>query len=224
MRGVYFTIGTWIVAEALLIFCTNWKFVNYSIGYNVTIAYAFSPRIIYVMSFVIGIGSVVLVYALLRSRTGLALMAMRDNESAAEVRGVILYRTKLKCFLISAAYTGITGAVMYLNLAFVKPSSAFSIDWTVSMVFIVIIGGIGTIEGPIIGAVIYILIRQYLYNFPGISMIILGAIAVVMILVMPKGIMGTLHDKFGLEIFSVRRSILWQGAGRHSLREILMKE
>ncbi|MDR0875870.1 MAG: branched-chain amino acid ABC transporter permease [Clostridiales Family XIII bacterium] len=207
MRGVYFTIGTWIVSEALLVFFRNWKFVNYDAGYNITIAYRIPMSQIYHGALVIGIGSVVLVYLILRSRMGLALMSMRDNEGAAEVRGVRLYRTKLYCFVISSVYTAITGVVLYLNIAYIKPGAAFGIDWTVCMVFIVVIGGLGTIEGPIIGAVVYVILRQYLYSFPGISMVILGAVAVAIILLMPKGIMGAIHKKFGVEVFSVRRRI-----------------
>ncbi len=207
LSGVYFTIGTWIVSESLLVFFRNWQFVNFDAGYNVTAAYRIPMSTLYLGSLALGIGSVVIVFVVLRSKMGLALMAMRDNESAAEVRGVRLYRTKLVCFLIASAYTALTGVVLYLNIAYVKPGATFGIDWAVSMVFIVVIGGIGTIEGPIIGAVIYVILRQFLYNFPGISMIILGAVAVAVIMLAPKGIMGALHGKFGFELFSVRRTI-----------------
>lgn len=212
MKGVYFTIGTWIIAEALGIFFINWIFVNSGIGYNITVAYRMNMRYFYYFCFAIGIGSVVIVYLILRSKLGLALMAMRDNEGAAEVRGVKLYRTKLICFIIAACWTAVTGCALYLNLAYIKPPSAFSIEWTVSMVFIVIIGGIGTIEGPIIGTIIYIILRQYLYNFPGISNIILGAIAIIIIIAAPKGIMGYLHDRLGWDFFTVRRRIGKRGA------------
>ncbi|MCL2492940.1 MAG: branched-chain amino acid ABC transporter permease [Clostridiales bacterium] len=223
MRGVYFTIGTWIVAEALMIFFANWSFANYNIGYNIRMGYTFSPNIIYLMAYIIGIGSVALVFFLLRTKTGLALMSMRDNESAAEVRGVKLYGTKLRIFLLTAGYTGLTGAVLYLNMVYLTPDSAFTINWTVSMVFMVIIGGMGTIEGGIIGAVVYVIIQQYLYNFPGISMIILGAAAIAIILFLPKGIMGTLHSRYGWELFSVRRGLQNKGASVTSLKDILMK-
>ncbi|MDR3364912.1 MAG: branched-chain amino acid ABC transporter permease [Clostridiales Family XIII bacterium] len=207
MSGVYFTIGSWIVSEAILVFFRNWKFVHYDAGYNITAAYKIPMGALYLGALAIGVGSIALVYAVLRSKMGLALMAMRDNESAAEVRGVRLYRTKLFCFLISSAYTAVTGVVLYLNIAYVKPGAAFSIDWTVCMVFIAVIGGLGTIEGPIIGAVIYVILRQYLYNFPGISMIILGSVAVAIILLAPKGIMGAIRGRFGVELFSVRRRV-----------------
>ncbi len=205
MKGVYFTIGTWIVSECLAVFFSTWAYVNYAQGYNISATYTMSSTVIFYVAFAVGIGTLIVVYAILRSKLGLALMAMRDNESAAEVRGIELYKTKLKCFLISAFVTGIAGAALYLNLAFIQPVAAFGIDWTVSMVFIVIIGGIGTIEGPIIGAVIFVLLRQILYSFPGFSLVLLGIIAIIIIMVAPKGIMGIFNNKLGVEVFSVRR-------------------
>lgn len=205
MKNVYFTIGTWIVSECLRVFFLIWAFVNYGTGYNISATYTMSPSVIYYIGVAIGVVSVAYVAYLLRSKFGLALMAMRDNEAAAEVRGVELYKTKLKCYLISAFFTGIAGAAMYLNIAFIQPNAAFSIDWTVSMVFIVIIGGIGTIEGPIIGAVVFVLLRQLLFSFPGFSMLILGVLAIVIMLVAPRGIMGYLNRRFGWDLFSIRR-------------------
>jgi branched-chain amino acid transport system permease protein len=207
MRGVYFTVGTWIVSEALLVFCRNWEFVNYDAGYNITSAYKISMSSLYLGALAIGLGSIALVYFILKSKMGLALMAVRDDENAAETRGVRLYRTKFACFLISSVYTAITGVVLYLNITYIKPGAAFGIDWTVCMVFIVVIGGLGTIEGPIVGAVIYVILRQYLYNFPGISMIILGAVAVAIIMLAPTGLMGALRGRFKFEIFPIARRI-----------------
>lgn len=208
MKNVFFTIGTWIVSECLRVFFLIWAFVNYGTGYNIAATYTMSPHVIYYVAVCVGVVSVAFVAFLLRSKFGLALMAMRDNEAAAEVRGVELYKTKLKCYLVSAFFTGIAGAAMYLNIAFVQPNAAFSIDWTVSMVFIVIIGGIGTIEGPIVGAVIFVLLRQILFSFPGFSMLILGIIAIVLMLAAPRGIMGYLKKRFGWDIFAIRRHLI----------------
>jgi len=205
LSGVYFTIGTWIVSEAVLTFFRSWEFVNFDAGFTIRAAFRIPTSTLYLGALALGVVSIALVYFILRSKLGLALMAMRDNPSAAEVRGVHLYRTKLICFLISSVVIAIAGVILYMNIAFVLPSSTFGIDWAVSMVFIVVIGGIGTIEGPIIGSVIYVLLRQYLFNFPGMSLIILGVIAVIVIILAPKGIMGALHSKFGFELFSVRR-------------------
>ena len=207
MSGVYFTIGTLIIAEALYVFFVNWGFVNYGIGYPISAAYGISMTVLYWLSLIAGLGSIVLVIIILRSKLGLALMAIRDNTSAAEVRGVKIFRTKLLIFLIAAFWFSITGCLLFLNQAYIVPSSAFTIDWTIAMVFMVIIGGAGTIEGPIVGAVVYIILRQYLYEFPGISNIILGVIAIVLIIIAPKGIMGYINNKFNLDIFSIHRRI-----------------
>ncbi len=207
MSGVYFTIGTWIVCECLRVFFSSWKFVNYSIGYNISATYKMMPSTIYFVALGIGVATTVLVIVLLRSKFGLGLMAMRDNSSSAEIRGIELYKTKLKCFLISSFVTGIAGAGLYLNIAFIQPNAAFGIDWTISMTFLVIIGGLGTIEGPLVGAVIFVLLRQLLYDFPGFSMLLLGIIAIAIILVAPKGIMGYVNERFGLDIFNIRRRL-----------------
>ena len=205
MSGVFFTIGSWIVAEALMLFFTNWGFVRYGYGFAIAAGRGLTLDVRYIMAFVLAIVSILAVYLILRTKFGLGIMAMRDNESVSEVRGVKTYRTKLVCFLISAFFTGLAGAMMHLFDGYIQPYAAFSIDWTVYMVFMVIIGGIGTIEGPILGALIYVLLRQYLYQFPGVSLLIFGAIALVIILVAPKGVMGSLHGRTGFEMFSVRR-------------------
>jgi len=207
MKGIYFAIGTWIIAEALALYFLNWSFVRYGLGFNIRTAYDMTTNDLYYLSLVIGLGSVVLVYLIMRTRGGLALMAMRDDEVAAEVMGIALYKTKLMIFLVSALVTGVAGGVLYLNISFIQPTAAFSLDWTVAAVVIVIIGGIGTMEGPIVGAVIYVILQQYLFNFPGFSMIILGVIAISIILVAPRGIMGTLQEKFGWEVLSPRRNM-----------------
>lgn len=205
MKGVYFAIGTWIFAEALLVWFSNWAYVKYGSGLFIKPTNELSMEAIYSAAFVVGAGSVALVYILLRSRLGLGLMAMRDDDQVAETLGVEVFRSKLYCFLISAFVTGITAAIFYEFQIYIQPYKAFAIDWTVKLVFMVVIGGIGTIEGPIVGALIYVLLSQFLAEYFSVSMLILGGIAIVVILVAPKGIMGTLQEKLGFEVFSPRR-------------------
>ena len=92
-----------------------------------------------------------------------------------------------------------------MNKGSIFPSGGFGLDWTVSIVFIAIIGGVGTFAGPIVGSVIYVLLYEFLSKYPGTSNIILGIIAIVVIVVMPDGIVGTLQKKFKFEIMSLRR-------------------
>ena len=207
MTGVYFAIGSWVVAEALLIAFSNWKFVRYAQGIGISTVYQLSGTQIYYTAMALGVVAVLVVLCLMRSKTGLALMAIRDSAGAAEAMGVPIYKTKIKCYMIACFFTGLAGGVMYMVQGYIVPSAGFSIQWTVAMTFMVIIGGSGTMEGPIIGAILYVLLTQYLYNFPGWSMIILGLIAVVVILIVPRGIFGTINEKTGFEILSPRRSL-----------------
>ena len=99
------------------------------------------------------VGTLALVYLVLRSRHGLALVAIRDNETTAASPGVDIYRVKLGVYVASAAMTAMIGALIYLQKARISPDAAFSVlDWTAYVIFIIVIGGIGTIEGPIVGA------------------------------------------------------------------------
>ncbi len=205
MSGVYFSIGTWVVAECLGIWFSNWRFVRMGQGMFIKSARNLDVTDVYYISMAVAIVSVALVYYLMRSKIGLALMAMRDNPGATEVCGVSVFKNKLYCFLISSFCTGVVAAVLYMNMIFIQPDQAFGIQWTVALVFIAIIGGIGTIEGPILGAFIYVILQQWLSDYASISMLILGVIAIVVMLVMPKGIMGTLQRKIGFELLSPRR-------------------
>ena len=198
MKGVYFAIGTWVIAEALGICFSNWGYVRYGMGMFIQPAYKLSMSVIYYAALILGASSVALIHWLLRSKLGLGLMAIRDDDIASEALGVNIFRCKLTCFLISAFFTGMTAGVLYLNTIFIQPFEAFGIGWTVKLLFMVIIGGIGTIEGPILGAILFVLLQQYLSEYVGYNMIILGTITIAVILVAPKGIMGTLQEKIQL--------------------------
>ncbi len=205
MKGVYFAIGTWIFAETLVIWFGNWPYVKYGMGLFIKPPTPVTMEQIYYAALIAGVGSVVVVYALLRSRVGLGLMAMRDDDAVAETMGVDVFRSKLTCFLLAAFVTGATAGILYTFQVFIQPYRGFAIDWTVKLVFIVIIGGIGTIEGPILGAFLFVLLSQSLAEYFSVSMLILGTIAIIVILVAPKGIMGSLQEKLGFEILSPRR-------------------
>ena len=205
MKGIFFGIGTWIFAEILLLWFSNWEYVKYGTGLFIKPATPPSMTTIFYAAFIMALGSLAAVYLILRSKIGLGLMAMRDNEEVSETIGVEIFRSKLFCFLVAAFITGTTAGVLYVFQIFIQPYKAFAIDWTVILVFIVIIGGIGTIEGPIVGSFLYVLLTQWLADYGHASMLILGMIAITIMLVAPKGIMGTLQEKTGFTILSPRR-------------------
>jgi branched-chain amino acid transport system permease protein len=207
MRGMYFAIATWVTAEALKTFFTSWKFVKMGAGMSVKARPYPGVSLIYVIALSLSIIAILVVYSLLKSKTGLGLNAMRDDADAASSVGVNIFRSRLLCFVVSGFFTGIAGAIFYLNRGSIFPSGGFGTEWTVAIVFIVIIGGIGTIEGPILGAIIYVALSEYLSKYPGYSMIILGFIAIVVIVALPYGIAGTIERKLNLTVFSTRRTV-----------------
>ena len=205
MRGMYFAVATWITAEALKTIFTSWSYVKQGAGMTVKLRPYPSTTEIFMLALSLAIAATLLVYFLLRSRTGLGLSAMGNDADAASSVGVNIFKSKLICFVLSGAITGIAGVIFYMNKGSIFPDGGFGIDWTVSIVFIVIIGGVGTAAGPIVGSVIYVLLYEFLSKYPGWSNVILGIIAIVVIVVMPDGIIGTLQKKFHFEIMSLRR-------------------
>jgi branched-chain amino acid transport system permease protein len=155
----------------------------------------------------LGAGATLAVYFLLRSRHGLALTAVRDSEPAAESLGISVSRVKWFVYIASAAGCGMVGALIFITKLRISPEAAFSMDWTAAMFFVVIIGGIGTIEGPIIGTLVYFLLREFLSDYGSWYLIVLGSVAVAFMLWIPRGIWGLVASRFDLHFFPVQRRV-----------------
>ncbi len=145
---------------------------------------------------------IAVVYLYLRSRGGLALTAIRDNEMAAKSLGIDIWRTKFTVYVITAAVTAMVGALIFLQKLRISPDAAFSVnDWTAFVIFIVVIGGIGTIEGPIIGTLIFFALRETLADLGTLYLMVLGAVAIAVMLKAPNGVWGFLRARFDLQLF-----------------------
>jgi branched-chain amino acid transport system permease protein len=232
LRGAYFAIGTWVAAEVFRLILAQVKQLGggtgTSLGPAVTntmaglgwIAAAFGVRAptardiaLYWLALALLVGTLALVYFLLRSRRGLALAALRDSETAAVSLGVDALRTRLLIYVLAAFGTGMIGALIYLQKARISPDAAFSVlDWTAYVIFIVVIGGIGTLEGPIIGAIVLFFLQDYLSAFGTWYLITLGALATIIMLVAPRGLWGVVADRLDWQLFPIRRR-LHQGPG-----------
>jgi branched-chain amino acid transport system permease protein len=212
LRGGYFSIGTWVIAEIVRLVVSNIQATGGGSGKTVLSAarLPIDTRITgtYLLALFVAVGSILLVYFLLRSRTGLALTAIRDNDIAAQSSGVNVFRSKLLVWVLAAYVCGVIGAVVALNLLRIQPAAAFSINWTAYALFIVVIGGFGTIEGPIIGAVLYFALLQSLSQYGTLYMLLLGIVAVIMATVAPRGIWGFVEKRWDLHLFPVRRRLL----------------
>ena len=162
--------------------------------------------IIYWLTLGLGAATLFGAYGLLRSKTGLALMALRDNSLAAASLGIDIWRTKFWTYILEAAMTGGIGAVIFLQKLRISPPSGFSLnDWTVVVIFIVVIGGIGRLEGALVGTAIYFVLRETLADLGPTYLIVLGLVAIIVMVFSRKGIWGLLENKFGWSIFATER-------------------
>jgi branched-chain amino acid transport system permease protein len=148
------------------------------------------------------------IVALLRSRHGLALTAIRDNEMAARASGIDVTRIKFTVYILTAFGTSMIGALIFLQKLRISPDTAFSVnDWTAFVIFITVIGGIGRIEGPIIGTIIFFIMRQTLADLGSLYLLIMGAVAIVVMLWAPKGIWGLIAERYGWQALPLQRHL-----------------
>lgn len=211
LQGAYFAIGTWVVAEVFRLMAGNISAVGGGSGLSIPISVMKEmgskterTNMIYLVSLGLCIGAVLLVYLLLRSRLGLALTAIRDSEVASSSLGIRIGRVKLIVYVVAAGVTSMIGALIFITKLRISPDAAFAVnDWTAFVIFIVVIGGIGTIEGPIIGTLLYFILREWLADLGAIYLMILGAMAIAIMLAAPKGIWGLIVSRFDFSIFPV---------------------
>ena len=205
LEGMYFSIATLVSSEAFCMLFLAWKFVGQGAGLTIQISPYPTTREICILALTICVLALALMYILLRTRIGLGLTAMRDDITSAASIGVNIFSHKLVVYVIAALFIALSGGIFVVNNQTIYPETGFGISWTISMVFIAIIGGTGTMSGPIVGAIIYVFLDEQLAHYQGWSNIILGVITILVIIFLPNGIMGTLQKKLKFEIFSSKR-------------------
>ncbi len=191
-------IGTLVIPEALRIVFFLWRPVGGSLagggaGYMLKGTGGVSMTEIYWLALVIGVVSVLLMRAILHSKLGLGLAAIRDNDKTAASSGINVFRLKLSSFIIGAIVSGIAGAIFYIYQGYIEPTSAFSVRWTMILMLATVIGGMSTEEGPIVGTIIVVFLHFLLVKYAGFSLLIQGVILVGIMLLAPQGIMGFLR-------------------------------
>jgi branched-chain amino acid transport system permease protein len=227
LQGAYFAIGTWVIAEVTRLLIAQWKALGGGTGTSLpreatsnimgtdAIRTLFGVReaaardiLAYWLALVLVVAVTGCIYWLLRSRLGLALAAVRDNVEAAQSVGVDVGRLKWAVFLIAAAATGLTGALIFVQTARISPEAAFAVtDWTAYVIFIVVIGGISTLEGPIVGVLVFFALRSALADYGSWYLMTLGLAAIAVMLFAPKGLWGLISARTGLHLFPVRRRL-----------------
>lgn len=228
LSGAYLGVGAWVFAEVFRLVFAQVKSLGGGTGASLPTsvtngawsvqsiaamehlrASAARDRLAYWLAVLIAVGTVALVYAVLRSRQGLALAAIRDNEAASGSVGVDPDKAKLWVYVVAGFGASLTGALIFFHSARISPDAAFSvIDFTAYVLFVVVIGGIGTLEGPIVGALVFYLVRNALADFGPYYLMGLGALAILVMLFFPAGLWGAFSDRFGWRLFPVQRRLM----------------
>lgn len=211
LQGGYFAIGTWVIAEVFRITVANIPAVGGGSGTSLTALRGMSRSLRQNTTFWVALACVILVIALvylfLRSKEGLGLQAIRDSEVAAESQGVAVGRMKLAVYVVSAFGCGIAGALYFVSALRISPDAAFSVNWTAFAIFIVMIGGIGRIEGPIIGALVFWALNKFFADYGTWYLLGLGLLAIVMTLYLRGGVAGFVQTRLGVDLLPTKRSL-----------------
>ncbi len=207
LRGGEFAIGMWVFAELAHLLVNLDGLVQGETGTSLIALSAFptDARRAYTYWLALAVMTILLalVFFLLRSRTGASIQAIRDSEEAAASVGVRVMATKRLIFVLAAAGCAAAGSLTLATLVSFQPKSYFSVQWTAYMVFMTLVGGLGTFEGPLLGAIVFFAIES-LFGGDGVwYLVALGASALAFSLFLPRGLWGAIDARFGQSLIPV---------------------
>jgi branched-chain amino acid transport system permease protein len=204
LRGGEFAIAMWVVAEVFRQVVSFDSSVGGGTGISLTALNVYGPdysrAFTYWWTLAAATIGLIVLFLLLRSRSGAALQAIRDDETAAASLGVRVLPSKRLIFVVTSTGCGAAGAAILANQLFIQPNSIFSVQWTAIMIFMVLVGGLGTFEGPVIGAAILFVLQTQFGNGGVWYFVGLGTSAILFALFLPRGIWGTIADRFDLKL------------------------
>ena len=177
----------------------TWDYTGASKGLNIPFDRVPSPDAVYRLALAFAVLATVVAWWSSRSRFGLRLKALREDEGAASGLGVDATRVKVTAYAISACLTGLVGTVIALNQISIVPENQFGIQWTIEMVVMAMIGGAGTIWGPPLGAfAVYYLIEYQLQGDPTLAAVLTGILVIAIVRFSPGGLVSLLRRLFHL--------------------------
>jgi ABC-type branched-subunit amino acid transport system permease subunit len=207
LRSGYFAIATWVLAATIMLIIERFSSIGGGTGMPLPGFAGFDPTLLTAYTYWAGLAVTVLalvaVYLLLRGRLGLVLTAVRDDEVAARSSGAKVGLARMLVFVVAGAGCGAAGAVLAISQLQVQPSAVFNVQWTAEMAFATIIGGLGTIEGPIIGTAVYMVLQQTLASYNAWYLIALGLVAIIVALFARRGLWGLVDSRLNLRLFPV---------------------
>jgi branched-chain amino acid transport system permease protein len=213
LKGGEFAIAMWVIAEVLRIVVMFDPLVQGETGTSLLALNAFDPELRRNLTYWLGLGSLALILTatlwLLRSRIGAAAQAIRDDEEAAASIGIDVMRIKQIIFVLAAFGCALAGTIWLASAITFLPRTNFGVQWTVFMLFMVLVGGLKTFEGPIIGAVIFFLLQEIFGDLGVWYLTGLGVIAVAFALCLPNGLWGTWRERTGTDLLSGAVTLRW---------------
>ncbi|MGA2830073.1 MAG: branched-chain amino acid ABC transporter permease [Streptosporangiaceae bacterium] len=207
LRSGYFAIATWVLAATVMLIIERFSSIGGGTGMPLPGLSGLSSVLLTAYTYWAGLAVTVValatMYLLLRGRLGLVLTAIRDDEVAARSSGARVGLARLLVFVVAGAGCGAAGAVLAISQLQVQPGAVFSVQWTAEMAFATIIGGLGTIEGPIIGTAVYMVLQQTLASYNAWYLIILGLVAIIIALWSRRGLWGLVDEHLHFRLFPV---------------------
>lgn len=211
LRADYFAVGTWAIAEVYHLLTIQDSGLGGGSGSALTslsgMGSVLRDALTYWSALAVAVACALGCLLLLRGRLGLALTAIRDDETAAASAGVRVGPAKRTVYLVAAAGCGAAGGLLIVSQLNVAPDSAYSVQWSASMIFMVLLGGIGTLEGPILGAALFTLVQQYFGADGAWYLIVLGAACVPAAVWLPGGLWGLVERHTRIRLFPLGRRL-----------------
>lgn len=207
LRGGEFAIGMWVVAELAHLLVNLDPFVQGETGTSLIALQQYGADERRAYTYWAALAAMValawMVFFMLRGKVGAAVQAIRDNEEAAASIGIRVTPSKRLIFVLSAFGCAAAGALWVATSITFQPRTYFSVQWSAYMIFMVLVGGIGTYEGPILGALLFFTVET-LFGGTGVAYLIgLGATALLFALLLPRGIWGAIEQRLGLRLLPV---------------------
>jgi branched-chain amino acid transport system permease protein len=207
LRSGYFAIATWVLAATIMLIIEKFSSIGGGTGMPLPGFAGFDPTLLTAYTYWAGLAVTVValvgIYLLLRGRLGLVLTAIRDDEVAARSSGARVGLARMLVFVVAGAGCGAAGALLAISQLQVQPAAVFSVQFTAEMAFVTIIGGLGTIEGPIVGTAVYMILQQTLASYNAWYLIILGLVAIVVTLFARRGLWGLVDTHLNVRLFPV---------------------
>lgn len=207
LRAAQFAIGMWVIAEAASILVRQDRNLGAGTGISLIELNQFEPNFRQAYTFWLALVFTVVflsaLFFMLRSPLGASLQAIRDDEDAARSLGVRVAARKRLLFVLAGFGCGAAGVLVAANTLFIETGSVFSVQWSAYMIFMVLVGGLGTFEGPIIGAILLFAIQTTFTQGGPWYLVGLGATAALFALLLPRGLWGTIEERFGLRLLPV---------------------